>query len=107
ATITALDGVLPPTWSHGNPVDIVGDAGALRYTRALEILVQDAGVSAVLVMNCPTALASSLDVAQAIVGAIDRHRDTSRATKPVITNWLGEEASRGAGELFAANDIAS
>jgi acetyltransferase len=58
-------------------------------------------------MNCPTALASSLDVAQAIVGAVDRHRSTSRANKPVITNWLGEEASRGARELFAASDIAS
>src|SRR5262249_36575782 len=79
----------------------------LRYTRALEILAQDPGVDAVLVMNCPTALASSLDVAQAIVGAIDRHRSTFRANKPVITNWLGEEASRGARELFAISDIAT
>ena len=26
-TIEALNKVLPPTWSHGNPVDIIGDAG--------------------------------------------------------------------------------
>ena len=26
-TLSALDAVLPATWSHGNPVDIIGDAG--------------------------------------------------------------------------------
>ena len=39
ATLGALDAVLPPTWSHGNPVDIIGDADAERYRRALEILL--------------------------------------------------------------------
>ena len=37
----ALDAVLPATWSHGNPVDIVGDAGPARYARALEVLLED------------------------------------------------------------------
>jgi acetyltransferase len=107
STVTALDRVLPSTWSRSNPVDIVGDADPLRYTRALEIVTEDAAVNAVLVMNCPTALASSLDVAQAVVAAVDRRRGAQIANKPVISNWLGEEASRDARELFAAKDIAS
>ena len=35
ATVRRLDAVLPPTWSRANPVDIVGDADASRYTAAL------------------------------------------------------------------------
>src|SRR5690606_22528847 len=57
-TVQALDKVLPPTWSHSNPVDIVGDADAARYTAALEALLADPGNDAVLVMNVPTALSS-------------------------------------------------
>ena len=26
ATLDALDKVLPPFWSHGNPIDVLGDA---------------------------------------------------------------------------------
>src|SRR5262249_26959936 len=35
-TIARLDAVLPANWSHGNPVDIVGDAPAQRYVDALD-----------------------------------------------------------------------
>ncbi len=34
-TRARLDAVLPPTWSKANPVDIVGDADAARYSAAL------------------------------------------------------------------------
>ena len=30
-TLRKLDAILPPTWSHGNPVDIIGDAPTERY----------------------------------------------------------------------------
>ena len=52
-TIEALNKVLPPTWSHGNPVDIIGDAGPDRYRAAMQAVLQDANTDAVLVMNCP------------------------------------------------------
>src|SRR6266850_2460733 len=39
----ALDAVLPATWSHGNPVDIIGDADAERFARAFKILLDDRG----------------------------------------------------------------
>src|SRR5437879_1215999 len=35
-TIARLGAFLPPPWSHANPVDILGDADADRYARALE-----------------------------------------------------------------------
>src|SRR5690606_26564056 len=65
-TVRALDRVLPPTWSRSNPVDIVGDADAARYTAALEALLADPGNDAVLVMNVPTALSSSIEAADAV-----------------------------------------
>ena len=43
ATIDKLNAVLPPTWSHANPVDIIGDADAERYAKAVGVLMQDAG----------------------------------------------------------------
>jgi acetyltransferase len=49
-TIARLDSVLPPTWSHVNPVDLIGDAPGSRYGAALETLFADNGVDAVLVL---------------------------------------------------------
>ncbi|KAB2920711.1 MAG: bifunctional acetate--CoA ligase family protein/GNAT family N-acetyltransferase [Hyphomicrobiaceae bacterium] len=107
AAKASLDRVLPPTWSHGNPVDIIGDADPERYVRALEILMDQGDADAILVMNCPTALSSSTVVAERVVETIERRKHEGRGTKPVITNWLGDEASRDARKLFAAKGIAS
>lgn len=105
--MAALDTALPATWSHGNPVDIIGDAGPARYARALDVLLRDAASDAVLVINCPTALASSTAVAEAVVATLERRSTSGKPPKPILTNWLGDEASRGARTLFAARGIAS
>lgn len=83
ATIEELDKHLPRIWSHGNPVDIVGDADGARYATALDILAADRGVGAVLAMNVPTALASSEEVARAVAGS------AGRRMLPVIGCWVG------------------
>ena len=62
---------------------------------------------AILVMNCPTALASSTAVAEAILATIEKRKQTGKPSKPVLTNWLGDGASRDARALFAARGIAS
>jgi acetyltransferase len=103
----ALDTALPATWSHGNPVDIVGDAGPARYARALDVLLEDSASDAVLVINCPTALASSTAVAQEVVLTLESRNTAGKAPKPLLTSWLGDETSRGARTLFAARGIAS
>src|SRR5262245_3796876 len=103
----ALDAALPATWSHGNPVDIVGDASPARYARALDVLLEDAASDAVLVINCPTALASSTAVAEEVVATLDRSSTAGKPRKPVLTSWLGDEAGRGARTLFATRGIAS
>lgn len=103
----AFDAALPPTWSHGNPIDILGDADAARYRRALEILLSSEDADAILVMNCPTALASSTEIADQVVALVDRQRAGQAPIKPVLAVWLGDESSREARRLFAAKNIAS
>jgi acetyltransferase len=102
----ALDAILPPTWSHGNPVDIIGDADPVRYARALDVLLDEEAADAVLVMNCPTALASSTAVAEHVLAKLDERKEGGRRLKPVMANWLGHETSREARRLFAAKGIA-
>ena len=68
-------------WSHGNPVDIVGDADAARYGAAIDAMLQDDGTDAVLVMNCPTALVSSIDGGRAPSPRPSR-RTARRASSP-------------------------
>jgi acetyltransferase len=99
-TIAGLDRVLPPTWSHGNPVDIVGDAPASRYADALDLVMQDKGVDGVVVLNCPTAVAAPADAARAVAAVIDKHRQPT-----VLTSWLGDHAALEARQLFAEHKI--
>lgn len=102
-----LDAALPPTWSRANPVDIIGDAGPERYEAALDAILDDAATDAVLVMNCPTGLASSTDAAKAVLACLDKRRAQKRPEKPILTNWLGSQAPQKAREMFAEAGIAT
>jgi acetyltransferase len=101
----ALDASLPPTWSRNNPIDIIGDADAARYVEAFTRIVHDPASDAVLVMNCPTALESSLEIANALIGAGTPHSASARSTKPILTTWLGDEAAHAARDAFAKAHI--
>jgi acetyltransferase len=107
ATQEALNGVLPATWSRGNPVDIIGDADANRYSRSLDILLASGDADALLVMNCPTALASGTDIAEAVARVVDQHRAGAGPYKAVLGSWLGEDASRDARKILSGHGIAS
>jgi acetyltransferase len=101
-TIAALDKVLPATWSHGNPVDIIGDAPGSRYAAALLCLFEDRGVDAILALNCPTAVASSEEAAQAVIDAY-----AGRDKPLLLTSWAGEGTAQTARRLFAGRRIPS
>lgn len=95
-TLKRLDGVLPASWSRSNPVDIIGDATAKRYSDALEILLASPETHAVLTINCPTAIASGTEAARAIVAAV------KGKTQPVLANWLGGRKAETARAIFAS-----
>ncbi len=106
-TIAALDAVLPATWSHGNPVDIIGDAGPERYARALEAIITAPETDAVLTINCPTAVVSSTAAAEAVIKVAGQSIRGGRLARPVFTNWLGNGAAEAARTKFAKAGIAS
>jgi acetyltransferase len=92
ATLAALNGVLPKAWSGGNPIDIIGDAGAERYRKSVEAVLADPGLDALLVINCPVAVADSATAADAVIDAVRRAASEGKAN-PVLASWLGEEAA--------------
>jgi len=101
-TMERLNAALPPTWSHHNPVDIIGDAPGGRYAQALSALIEDPGVDAVLALNCPTAVASGTEAAQALIEAFGKRRDPA-----LITSWVGDGAAEAARRMFRAHGIPS
>ncbi|MBC8023284.1 MAG: CoA-binding protein, partial [Burkholderiales bacterium] len=83
-TLARLEKVLPSTWSHGNPVDLIGDAGPDRYREAVAACLDDKGVDGVVVVLTPQAMTKAQDAAQAVVEA------AQGASKPVVACWMGE-----------------
>ena len=82
-TITALDQVLPPYWSHGNPIDILGDAGPERYTQALEIAAHDPNTDGLLVILTPQAMTDPTQTAEQLKPY------AQSAGKPILASWMG------------------
>ena len=83
AAMAAYDEVLPPTWSHNNPVDIIGDAPPERYAKALEIAANDPAADGMLVILTPQAMTDPTSTANALVPF------AHIAGKPVLASWMG------------------
>ena len=60
-----LDKVLPPLWSHGNPVDIIGDATVAHYVETLQVLLDELETDALLFIHAPSAIVPSEQIAAA------------------------------------------
>jgi acetyltransferase len=82
-TLQAFDAFLPDFWSRGNPIDILGDASAKRFGRALEICFNSKNLDGVLVILAPQALTDPLSVAETLAAAIQQRRF------PVFACWMG------------------
>jgi acetyltransferase len=106
ATIARLDSGLPVTWSKGNPVDIIGDAPGSRYADAVAAVLEDPNTDAVLVLNCPTAIADSREAARATLEVVEGARGRGQMP-PVLASWIGEGPAAEARRLFAAAKIPS
>ncbi len=100
-TMQKLNDYLPPFWSHGNPVDVLGDATPERFARATEIVLEDTNVDAVLVLLTPQAMTDPTATAQAIVEM------SVRTTKTVMAAWLGGTAMRDGIQIFNKHGISN
>ena len=65
-TYDQLNKALPAVWSHGNPVDVLGDASAKRYMDATEAVLKDDNVDGVLVILTPQAMTKADEISKEI-----------------------------------------
>src|SRR5262249_51845398 len=63
-TSARLDKLLPPQWSHNNPVDILGDAGPERYAGAVAAAAKDPNSDGLLVILTPQAMTDPTQTAE-------------------------------------------
>ncbi len=99
-TMKKLDENLPPFWSHGNPVDVIGDATPQRFAIATEIVLGDPNVDAVLAILTPQAMTDPTETANAL-GKIAEH-----TSKPIMAAWLGGKSMKEGMNILSDKNIA-
>ena len=94
----AFNEILPASWSHNNPVDIIGDASPERYAKALEIAARDPNSDGILVILTPQAMTDPTKTAEVLAPY------AQSTGKPVIATWMGgDEVAPGEAILNKAN----
>ena len=83
AAMQRFNEILPPQWSHNNPVDILGDASPERYAQTLEIAAKDENSDGLLVVLTPQAMTDPTATAEALK-YYARSYD-----KPILASWSG------------------
>ncbi len=92
-SLEALNSFLPKHWSHGNPIDILGDADPERYQRAAEIALADPNSDGLLVILAPQGMTNPADVAERLKPHAHAHG------KPLLASWMGGATVAG-GEVI-------
>jgi acetyltransferase len=65
-TIKNLNDILPPHWSRGNPIDILGDATSERYVKVIRCCLEDKNIDGMLVIVNPQAMTNPSEIARRI-----------------------------------------
>ena len=99
-TIQKLRELLPPEASIHNPVDVLGDARAERYERALKAVLEDPTVGGTIVILTPQAMTEPIETAKAII-----RLNKSYPAKPIIAVFMGGESVEKASKLLLEHDI--
>ena len=96
-SMAELNKVLPPHWSHGNPIDLIGDADAQRYEAAVEVVAKDSNNDGVLVVLTPQAVTEPSLVADRLT------RFAKLQSKPILASFMGGDCvSKGTKTLERA-----
>ena len=95
----ALDSILPPHWSHANPVDVIGDATAERLAAAVEAVMDDPGVDGIMTIVTPQAMIDTAEAARSVAAA------ASKSRKPVLAVWMGGDMVREGTQLLQSSGV--
>jgi acetyltransferase len=98
-TMDALNDFLPAPWSHGNPVDVLGDAGPERYARTLETAAGDPESDGLLVILTPQDMTDPTATAERLAPYAQSTR------KPVLASWMGGPAVAAGDSILNGSGI--
>ncbi|MFY9906749.1 MAG: bifunctional acetate--CoA ligase family protein/GNAT family N-acetyltransferase [Terriglobales bacterium] len=98
-SLQRLNEFLPAHWSHNNPIDVLGDADADRYGRALEIVARDPNSDGLLVILAPQGMTDPAQVAE----RLKPHAHDSG--KPVLATWMGGKSVSAGKDILNAAGI--
>jgi acetyltransferase len=82
-SMEAYNKLLPASWSHANPVDILGDAEPERYAKSLEIAAKDPNIDGMLVIMTPQGMTNPTKIAEELKPY------AHSLGKPVLASWMG------------------
>jgi acetyltransferase len=100
-SIEQLNAALPEFWSHGNPVDVLGDANSKRFEKAIQIVAADPNVDAMLVILTPQAMTNPTAVAK-VIGSFQQ-----TMAKPILAAWLGGASMKEGIQTLIDNGVAA
>jgi len=100
-TIDTLNKILPPYWSRGNPVDILGDAKAERYKAVVKACLDDKNVDGLLIIYTPQGVANPAEIAKTIA----KLRKSRSSYKTILTSFMGHEEVEEANRVLNENNI--
>ncbi len=98
-SMRTLDEHLPPYWSHGNPVDVLGDADEARYETAVGTCLADPNVDGLLAICTPQGVTPATELAAAVV------KLAKEKPKPVLTVWMGEKGVADSRKKFTESSV--
>ncbi len=101
-TMDTLNKILPPYWSHGNPIDVLGDARASRYQPVIEACVDDPAVDGLLIIYTGQA---TEDRAREIAEGVVKMRRTREVDKTILVSFMGYSTVEAANRIFSENSI--
>lgn len=81
-SMEAYNALLPAPWSHNNPIDILGDASAEIYRKAVEIAARDPNTEGLLVILTPQDMTDPTKTAEAMQQFTNLHI-------PILASWMG------------------
>ena len=100
-SMVRLNESLPSSWSHGNPVDVLGDANSKRIEKAAQIVLADPNVDALLVILTPQAMTNPTAAAR-VIGKL-----AETSSKPILGAWLGGLSMREGMQILIDHGVAA
>ncbi|KAL0236829.1 hypothetical protein PCE1_000226 [Barthelona sp. PCE] len=94
-----LNSFLPNTWSHGNPIDVIGDSRPERYAKTMAACAKNKDSDGTLVILTPQDMTDPTGTARAVI----EHAKNSPV--PVLASWMGGPAVAEGARLLSEAGI--